>query len=509
MSHVFKHGVYLEKERLSLFFWIFIFIHLLAWTAIPFLVRFTLPMDSMEGYVWGQQFEWGYDKNPFVNGWLTAIAVKLGGYSGWMIYLFSQLSVVLCFWAVFRVGQKLLPPVYALLGVLILEGVQYYNFHAIDFNDNTLELSFWALLILCFYNALRSTCSRTQFFAWLGCGLFAGLAMMTKYYTVVLLVPMTVFLFLFKENYKCFKSVGFYCALLLFTLICAPHVIWLFSHDFVTVTYAFERVSSPPTLWNHLTYPWQFLYEQMEACLPAILLALVLLLGKKPFPVSQRFSVTAFDKAFLILIGLGPFLFTALLSLILGFKLRAGWGEPLFSLGGLLLMAYLQPPITAVRLYRFISLLAILFTLALTGYYFALVQSKETSSANFPGTALAQTLTESWHQKYHQPLHYVAGSRWLSGNLAFYSKDHPHVYINWNKRLSPWINEAKLQQQGALFIWEKNDLIPDDLVKRFPTLEKQQVLQFRWLRNNNLPPIEINVAYLPPQLSGGPGEIAE
>jgi 4-amino-4-deoxy-L-arabinose transferase-like glycosyltransferase len=500
MSQTLNRTSSSTKDALSFIFWAFALLHLLAWTFLPYLIRFTLPMDSMEGYVWGQQLEWGYDKNPFVNGWLTALAVKLGGDSGWMIYLFSQISVILCFWAVWRLGKKMLPPVYALLGVLLLEGVQYYNFHAIDFNDNTLELSLWALLILCFYNALRASTPRQKLLAWLGCGLFAGLGMMTKYYTVVLLVPMTVFLFLFKENYRCFKEAGFYLALALFGLIITPHLVWLFSHDFVTVTYAFDRVSSPPTLWNHLSYPWQFFYEQLEAFCPAIFLALVLLLGKKPgaLPQPERFSLSTFDKTFLIVVGLGPFFFTALLSFLAGFKLRAGWGEPLFSLCGLLLMVYLQPRMTRTRLYAFISLLATLFVLALAGYSLAFMKGKETSSANFPGKELAQTLTEAWHQAYQQPLSYVAGSRWLSGNLAFYSKDHPHVYINWNKRISPWINEAELQEKGAIFIWEKNELIPEDLTKRFPGLKSAKLMQLQWLRNKNLPPIEIKVAYLPP-----------
>lgn len=508
MSLATNSKLYTEERpnplTLDFIFWAFITIHVLAWTILPFVVRYTLPLDSMEGYVWGQQLEWGYDKNPFMNGWLTALAVKMGGFSGWMVYFFSQLSVALCFWAVWRLGKKILPPVYALLGVLLLEGVQYYNFHAIDFNDNTLELSLWALLVLCFYQALRSSSPTKALLAWLGCGLFAGLSMMTKYYTVVLLVPMVLFLFLFRENYKCFKSSGFYWALLVFGLIVMPHIIWLFSHDFVTVTYAFDRVSSPPTWWNHLSYPWQFFYEQLEAFSPAILLALVLLIGKRPLAQPQRFSLSQFDKAFLIVIGLGPFCFTALLSFIAGFKLRAGWGEPLFSLCGLLLMAYIQPRITRAKLGAFISLLGLLLILALTGYGFAFIQGKETSSANFPGKTLAQTLTDTWHQTYHQPLYYVAGSRWLSGNIAFYSKDHPHVYINWNKRVSPWIKESELHQKGAIFIWEKGELLPQDLEKRFPDLSQAKILHLNWLRNKNLPPIEMNVAYLPPQTKQGP-----
>lgn len=111
---------------------------------------------------------------------------------------------------------------------------------------------------------------------------------------------------------------------------------------------------------------------------------------------------------------------------------------------------------------------------------------------------LQKTLTKQWHDNYHQPLAYVAGSRWLSGNLAFYSSDHPHVYINWNKRLSPWINEIELKHKGAIFIWEKNETIPPNLFKRFPHLSRPQVLSLMWLGNKNLPPIEIKVAYLQP-----------
>jgi hypothetical protein len=237
----------------------------------------------------------------------------------------------------------------------------------------------------------------------------------------------------------------------------------------------------------------------MEVFLPALLLALVLLIGKRPQRLAQPLALSRFDHTFLVLMGLGPFLCTALLSFLLGFKLRAGWGEPLFSLCGLLLMAYLRPRITRARFYSFLGLFAALFTLALVGYALAFTQSKETSSANFPGAELAKTLTADWQQSFHQPLSYVAGSRWLSGNLAFYSADHPRVYINWNQKLSPWIQETELRQKGGIFIWEKNEIIPEDLAKRFPHLGHTKVMHMNWLRNKNLPPIEINVAYLPPE----------
>jgi len=56
--------------------WVILFLmtHLLAWTLVPALVRYNLPLDAIEGTVWGHQLELGYDKNPMLNGWLTALA---------------------------------------------------------------------------------------------------------------------------------------------------------------------------------------------------------------------------------------------------------------------------------------------------------------------------------------------------------------------------------------------------------------------------------------------------
>ena len=89
-------------------FAIFLVLHLLSWTLVPFCIRTNLPLDAIEGTLWGHQLEWGYDKNPYLNAWLTALAVYLGGASGWMIYFFSQVSVVLCFWSIWRLGNQFL-----------------------------------------------------------------------------------------------------------------------------------------------------------------------------------------------------------------------------------------------------------------------------------------------------------------------------------------------------------------------------------------------------------------
>lgn len=487
----------LSNIHTNLWLIVFVLLHVTAWTLAPALTRFTLPMDAMEGATWGRQLEWGYDKNPFMNGWLTALALKIDGHTGWAIYLFSQLAVAICFWAVWQLSKKILPPIYALLTVFLLEGMQYYNFHAIDFNDNTLELATWGLTILFFYQALQENKVRD----WMFTGLFAGLGMMTKYYIVMLLLSMGLLLCITRHGRAQFTKPGLYLGTLTFLAVITPHVIWLCSHDFITLGYAVGRVSTPPSWYNHLFFPAQFAWQQFEVLLPALFLLLILWIGKKPWRLEPRFAIKSFDREFLFLVGVGPFLLTVLLSAITGIKLRAGWGQPLLSLWGILLIAWLQPYLTPAKFYRFTTMVFGFLLLTVTAYCIALIRADEASSANYPGLNIATTLTHTWHEKYHTPLNYVAGSRWLAGNIAFYSNDQPHVFIDWDHQISSWIDENKLRREGAIFVWdlsEEQKVSQEEVMRRFAKMSKPQIYKFLWLRNKNAAPVEIIVSFLPP-----------
>jgi len=491
--------------------YLFICAHLFFWTLIPLLVRYNLPLDAIEGTIWGHQLQWGYDKNPFLNGWLTALAIHLGGPSGWMIYLFSQLSVAICFLAIWQLANKMLPPLYALITVMLLEGVQYYHLHSIDFNDNTLELSLWALTIYFFYQALISYRKVDEiswahrnsgaYKSWLLTGLFAGLGMMAKYYTAALLAAMALFLLFNSENRKQLKTWPPYIGLITFLIVLLPHTIWLFYHDFITILYVFERGSSSPSWTNRFFYPTQFAWQQLQAFLPALAFYALLFIGKKPMTASPMFRLSDFNRSFLLYVGLGPFLLTLLLSLTLGTKLRAGWGMPLLSTWGILLVALIQPNMTKKKIIRFITFIFLFMGFLLSGYAISLIHSSSPSSANFPGREIARVITAEWHETYHTKLDYVGGSRWISGNISFYSPDHPAVFIEWDKKRAPWIDMTSMEQKGAIFVWDitHNETLPAAIRKRFPQLQTSFVLTFPWYRDKkNLMLVKMGVAILGP-----------
>ena len=485
----------LNINHINRWFAFFISIHVFFWTLLPSVFRYNLPMDALEGAIWGRHFSLGYDKNPFMNGWLTGLAVHVSGTQGWTIYLLGQLSVAVCFIALYHFARKLTSPTYAFIAVFLLAFMTSYNLDAIDFDDNVLELALWMLTILFFYSAVFDQKIRD----WIYAGIFAGLSVMTKYYAAVLFLPM--FLFLLMHSRKTFSQAGLYLAVGVATLISLPHFIWLFYHDFVTVHYAFGRVNDGHlTVWSHFLYPYKFVMPYLETCILPLLLFGSLYLGKKTWILRSSGGVTRAQWQFLLWMGFGPFVITVLLSLIFGWVLNAGWGQPLLTLWPLMLVIAWQPAVTPQRFYRFVAIGFFLLIVFWVGYAVSMWRAGDSSSAHYPGQKMAAGVTALWHQKYHTKLSYVMGLRFEAGNVAFYSEDKPQVYIDADSVKSFWINQKDLKRKGAVFVWDvERENFSGEMHARFPQLIDQPQQKFCYYKSDCASPVKLGIAFLPPR----------
>ncbi|MDF2867663.1 MAG: hypothetical protein K0S11_1133 [Gammaproteobacteria bacterium] len=481
-------------------FWAFVFIHVLLWTLVPAFTHLNLPLDAMEGTTWGRQLELGYDKNPFLNGWITAWIMWISQRTDWVIYFMGALCTGICFWAVYRLGRKFLAPWHALIAVMLLEGMQYFTLSAMDLNDNVLEIALWPLLALSFYNALQ----KQRWVDWLLVALWGALATLTKYYVAVIFIPMLIFLLINKTARISFTKPAFYGALLLYCVLIAPHFIWLYQHQGTTLDYALAKTASDSTTKGRVYYALHFSLNYLAACIIPLLLFILFYTGKsRPRLTSARYVIEPFTRQFIGFVGYGPFITTLLLSVIFGWTLHTGWGAPLPALWGLGLLAFMQPVITKTRFYRFVIILIVLVGLCVTLYSYSKLTAGDSSSANYPGRTMARTLTQAWHERYHTKLEFVAGPRWEAGNVAYYSADYPTVYMEWNARVSPWIDERELIKKGALFVWpaqSESNIDFNDLKQRFPNLQGLSLMHFTWQRHayRKATPVAIWVAYLPP-----------
>lgn len=474
-------------------FYLFIIFHLICWTLFPTLIRYHLPMDTIEGALWGNEWQWGYDKNPYLSAWVTAAVVKLSNYQDGFIYFTSQAAIVLCFFATWKLAKKIVPESCALLSILLLEGIQYYHLHSIDLSDNLLELTTWSLTIYSFYCACKG--SRM---GWLATGAFAGLAMMVKYYSGFLLLSLAIFLLSNKASRKQLKTIFPYLGLVVFLIIILPHLYWLINHDYITIKYMLTRTESVSSWKNHFIFPGIFLYEQFIIFLPALILYGVCLLTMKPH---QAFSVNEFDKKFLIFAAVLPLAFTVICSLLFGFKLHAAWGSPLMTLWPLcLLIFYKTPNLNLLKTCVITFTIIVLISILALFYSKALIYPTTKTTANFVGKFLAEELTDEWHKRFGTKLSYVAGDRFLAGSIFYYSPDHPSVWIEWSRKSSPWINEEKLKTAGAIFIYYAENSLPQEVQNNYSLIDSREISLPWWRTSKAIGATNIRVIFIPPKV---------
>ena len=483
----------------SKYFWWFVIAHCVIWTVVPMMMRYALPHDTIEGALWGQQIEWGYDKNPWMNAWLTRLGWIIGGQSGLGIYALSSLFVGISFWSVWKLARYFVSPLQAVLSALILETCINYTIIPQEFNDNVIELGLWPLLFLFFYKALKNQ----KNIYWLGVGVVAGLAMMAKYYTGIPLLIMLGYVCWDKEARECFKKPGLYIAFFSFLIIILPNMLWLYQHDFITLKYAFNRADVGVSAWIlHFYYPISFFFLQLVNFSVGII---VLLFFKSRLNYPDRF---------LNWMALGPFLLTIVLAMLFGWHLYTEWGMPLASLWGLWLISFFNIKIDWPKFKIIMRVLIILLILWPMAYISGLfLQTVHKHSDNYPAQAIANYVTQEWHDKYHTPLKYVAGSRYIGGYIAFYAKDHPSVLVEWNPEYSQWIDMKKFKKYGAVFVQDNyygtlvfgqhpdthNGLVfPSAVLKKYPTLIILPVKYFQWHRDKRLAPIPVLIGFLPP-----------
>ncbi len=317
-------------------FWIFAGVHLFLWTLIPTLVSPNAPLDVIEGYAWGREWLIGTYKHPPMQAWWLEAFAWFTGRAPWAHFFASQLAVVIAFWAVWRTGLRILGPVPALLGVMLLEGVIYYNFTSPEFNPNVLQLPFWALISLFYYRSIKDN----KLLDWCLLGLWSAGGLYTKYSTLLLLLVLFLLTLVRPEGRRRLANIGPYLAVVVALLLFLPHLMWLFDTNFLPFTYAEERLrhpTPPGIIRSAIVVPSLFLGSQVLACLPAILV-LISFLG--PRLKSQKNDLRGFDRDVSRFRNFWPLFPDFMMSMILGYIVHDMWGTPFWNFLGLWAMTY-------------------------------------------------------------------------------------------------------------------------------------------------------------------------
>ena len=172
--------------------------------------------------------------------------------------------------AVFALARPLAGPRGALAAVLIVDGLHYFNYTAVKFNHDVIQLPFWALAGFAFHRALRGNELRH----WLLLGLAVGLSLWAKYFVLVLALPLALFVLIDRDARRSLATPGPYVAAAAALVVMAPHLVWLVQNDFLPLAYAEHRALPSRGLIDHVWHPFEFAFGQLFFLLPSLLIAI-------------------------------------------------------------------------------------------------------------------------------------------------------------------------------------------------------------------------------------------
>ena len=398
-------------------FYYFLFTHLVIWTLIPSITNHNLPLDTIEALAWGSNLDWGFNKHPPVSALAVKIFYKIFGSQDWAYYLLSQLFVVTAFYFVFKLSKEILnTEKYALISVLLLEGIYFYNFTTPEFNVNVSMMPFWAMASYYAFKCLKNNFTKDYIIL----GIVTALGFLSKYIFMYLLIGIKVFYIFYikKNNFK----IKYLIPGIIFLLIITPHLIWLTENNYITITYGLKRTGEIKSYLDHIILPLTFLGKQIGILIPFFIMLFILTKSLK-----TNFSFKDQNLLYLLCITIVPIILMFLTSVILGAKIRTMWMTPFYLYIGTLFIYLFQNNIDLNKLKRFNFVFIFLFLLSPFLYGYISI-SKDNKRTDFKGKEFSNYVQKNLDKGKSKAL-IVIGDEWYAGNLCYHLKDKPKCII--------------------------------------------------------------------------------
>lgn len=451
-------------------------IFLATWIALMLAVDGGLYGDNVEQTIWSHSMQWGYYKHPPLPTWLLGAFHLVTGQHWWSTSVLAGLCLLATLWLTWSIARELLGARSAAAAVVWWGLLQCFSSRAQLYNHNTVLVLTIAVTVWCLLRALRGGSGW-----WVAVGLAAGAALLAKYQAAIALAGLLAVLVWSGRMRESRVLRGIASALLIAAATFAPHLAWLFSHDFSTLRYASQSVEQGG-FGQRLMSDLSFLVNQLRMVLPALIaLALCAFLARRtnspatvPPSTLTGASVSAAEEAqrqdpsngistTLWTRGLfsGLLMLILLLPLLLGVNLRNHWGVQTFQFFTLWLAWRLHSS-SAISLPRLTLVAGVIHVLSMLVYLIdvrdpgAMAAARRVDNA-FPGRRLADAATLQWQSATRCPLRFLVGD-FEAGLTSAYLPESPAVYVG--PIATPWISSAQLRQHGALYILDSKTVPP-------------------------------------------------
>jgi hypothetical protein len=414
----------------------------------------SLHYDLLEAYAWGQEFQLGYNQHGPFWAWIAGAWFYYFPTTNASFILLEALNATLGLLGAWKLNGLFAKGPVRHAATLLLLATPFYTFMAYKYNANTIFISLWPWTLYFFIKSLDDMRIRDAILF----GAFAAFCILSKYYTVILLMTCALSLLFHPRGREYVLSALPWAAAAVFTALVLPHFLWALRSDAPPVAYAMG-LTGKGWLFT-LNYAGQFLTSMV--IYNGGILALIALAWRmsKAVPVSERAAhLSPSRRRFLTVLVLAPPLLTVMFGLIFQLKILLIMSVGIFPLVPLFLMQFFAP-LDSQRLFRMAGAVAAAVTLiAAAGAPFerGAMARKAGSSFVEPRRELAARVTELWHAETGTKLRYAAGAAPYVNGIAFYSEDHPSSLIAVSYAKSLWVKPADISKHGLLIACEKSE----------------------------------------------------
>lgn len=354
-----------------------------------------IPAHTAESLYLGLEMQWGYAKHPPLHAVIPYLFWRFSGYSYYSVYFFTAGLLTSGIITSYFLSKKFLNKEKSIIATLIFSGILAINFMQLKINANTILFPLYPLIILFFYNAIKSQ----KLCYWLLFGVFSALGMLGKYSTIVLLFCCFLISIFTQEGRNSYKKPGIYSGFLFFIIVFGPHLLWLFYHYKPSFSYFLNA-----TLKTH-NIPIQLYLGILGTTLISILYWFLFTNNwKRPFTKVRM----DFHTKFLLMSCIAPLLLIMMLP-ILGINTKMNWTSAFYFGIGIVLVYFsnidLSNELKIKRgilwvfcVYTTIGFLCI-FSITMSGY-----------NNKYQLNRVSQFVYSHWHDKFNTNPSYMCHS---------------------------------------------------------------------------------------------------
>jgi 4-amino-4-deoxy-L-arabinose transferase-like glycosyltransferase len=431
-------------------------LHITVWTvfAVLTLGSASLHHDMTEAWAWGQEFQLGYHKHPPFFAWVAGLWFKVMPRADWSFYLLAMCNAGVGLTGVWMIAGRFLDGAERWAALLLVALTPFFSFSALRYNANSALLGVWPWTIYFFVRSLETRRLRDGALA----GFFAALAMLTKYYSVVLIGSCGAAALLHPDRRWYFRSLAPYAAIAVGVATVAPHLIWAVANDYPTFKYALDKMSYPVEGTRQRAI-FAVLIALAYNGLAAIAFAFafgtqsVHLVARAPTQAVHR------KRIWLVCLALGPLLLTLAAHGIENVRISTAFMIPDFFMVPIALLALSRASARGRPLARLAGSLAAAWLLLIVAApmlgFIAFLRATDTQAE--PHNQIAAAATDIWRHTFGRRLEVVGGEEALATAISFYSTDAPSYMAIRHARITPWVSRERLQESGILVACAASD----------------------------------------------------